>query len=140
MTGYGPVNWYDPEINFVLNHPDGMVGRMLKRRAKKFILVAKEQAGKKTGALRKAIGVREHLRSPAGQYMKVGVGPQIPYAYIHHEGTRAHVIVPKRAQMLVFPNRQSSVKGALIFAHKVHHPGTAPNKFLSDNARMFLID
>lgn len=40
-------------------------------------------------------------------------------------GARPHVIVPRRAKFLRF-----MVKGKLVFARKVNHPGNKPYKFL----------
>lgn len=54
-----------------------------------------------------------------------------PYAVFHHEGTRPHVIRPVRAKALRF-----TVGRVVVFAKKVNHPGTRPNRFLADAARV----
>ncbi len=61
----------------------------------------------------------------------VGVfaGPALKYAGFHHEGTHAHIIRPRRAPMLVFWS------GKVVRAKIVHHPGTRPNRFLTDALR-----
>lgn len=39
-------------------------------------------------------------------------------------GTKPHIIVPRRAKVLAF-----SVGGQMVFAKRVSHPGTKPNRF-----------
>ncbi len=55
------------------------------------------------------------------------VGSEDEIAMWHHEGTDPHVIRPVRRKMLSF-----MVQGEQVFARVVHHPGTAPNRFLED--------
>jgi len=50
------------------------------------------------------------------------------HALLLHEGTKPHVIHPKKAKMLRFRTR----KGTVAYAKMVKHPGTIPNPFLSD--------
>jgi hypothetical protein len=63
-------------------------------------------------------------------------------------GTRAHIIVPKKAQMLVFPpnsrpkTRPGSLKGGpgargtgRVWASRVRHPGTDARKFSEQAAQ-----
>ncbi|QNT94957.1 hypothetical protein HEP81_04685 [Streptomyces griseofuscus] len=47
------------------------------------------------------------------------------------EGTRPHVIRPRRAKVLRF-----EVDGRPVFASVVHHPGTRPNNFLGRALRL----
>jgi hypothetical protein len=61
------------------------------------------------------------------------VGSEDPIAYLHHEGTRPHVIVPRTAPMLVFWSNRA---GRVVYARKVLHPGTRPNRFLTDNLHL----
>lgn len=89
---------------------------------------AKAQVGVRTGALRASIHMR-HLRDSRSQYVKIGSKKK--YAYMHHEGTKPHLITPNRAHVLRFVSR-----GRLVYAHAVRHPGTKANKFLSDNLRL----
>ena len=44
--------------------------------------------------------------------------------HFQDKGTKAHVIMPKRARRLVF-----QVPGATVFARKVNHPGTKPRNY-----------
>lgn len=62
------------------------------------------------------------------------VGSYSPIALLHHNGTRPHVILPKRAKILAFP----ASSGGVIFARKVNHPGTKPNRYLTDNLHLAL--
>lgn len=71
--------------------------------------------------------VKRWVGTPSGPAIQVG--STHPRAKMHHEGTRAHVIEPKRATVLRF-----KVGGATVFARRVQHPGTKPNRFLIDAA------
>ncbi len=51
------------------------------------------------------------------------------YALDVHNGTRPHVITPKRASVLRF-----EAGGEVVFAARVNHPGTAPRPFLAEGA------
>jgi hypothetical protein len=110
------------------NQETGEVGRYLKVRGKLVESAAKRQVGVRTGALRASIHMR-HSRDPRGQY--VTVGSSLPYALMHHQGTRPHMIFPNGPHKLVFMSR-----GRLIFANAVAHPGTKANRYLSDNLRL----
>lgn len=60
----------------------------------------------------------------------VQVGSEDPIALIHHEGTEPHVIEPRRpGGVLVF---WSDRAGAVIAVRRVNHPGTQPNRFLTE--------
>lgn len=63
------------------------------------------------------------------------VGSESPIARLHHDGTRPHVIVPRNAPMLVF---YSQKMGKVVYAKRVNHPGTKPNRFLTDNLHLAL--
>jgi hypothetical protein len=89
---------------------------------------AKRQVGVNTGALRASIHMR-HFRDTRGQYVRIG--SSLPYARLHHEGTRPHFIRPNTKQVLKFVTR-----GQLVITHLVRHPGTRPNRYLSDNLRL----
>ena len=115
------------ELDFVLNNPEGMVGRYLAKKGKELQALAKAQVGVRTGSLRASIHMR-HMRDSRGQY--VMVGSRLNYALMHHEGTKPHLIVANNAKVLRF------VKGSsIVYAHSVMHPGTKANRYLSDNLR-----
>lgn len=65
------------------------------------------------------------------------VGSNVEYAEMVHDGTRPHVIRPKRAHTLrrssrgvVKPALRFVVNGRVVYARVVHHPGTLPRPFL----------
>lgn len=124
------VYFYEPAMDRLLKQPGGEVGRHLRNRGLLIMAGAKRQVGVRTGALRASIHMR-HLRDIRGQYIKVG--SNLPYARAHHEGTRPHIIRPNTAQVLRFTTR-----GQVVFAHLVRHPGTRPNRYLTDNMRRFV--
>ncbi|MGA5202815.1 hypothetical protein [Streptomyces variegatus] len=47
------------------------------------------------------------------------------------DGTRPHIIVPRRAKALRFQGR-----GGIVFAKRVRHPGTRPNDFMAEALRL----
>lgn len=59
-----------------------------------------------------------------------------PYASFVENGTRAHIIEPKRRKMLAWFNDARDEAGrfaagrGVIFAHRVQHPGTRPMPFM----------
>jgi len=124
----GRVTFYEPVIDRYLNQPGGEVGRYLSKRGRRIVAAAKAQVGIRTGWLRASIHMR-HMRDKRGQYLKIG--SSVRYARMHHEGTRPHLILPKKRQVLRFMS-----KGQIINTHLVRHPGTKPNRFLSDNLKL----
>ena len=89
---------------------------------------SKVQVGVDSGALRRSIGMI-HSRGMLGQTLKIG--SPLNYALVHHEGSRPHIITPRDAGILRF-----SAGGRMIYTHKVEHPGTKPNRYLSDQLWM----
>jgi hypothetical protein len=122
------VVFREPVLDRYLNSPSGQVGRYMSRRGNLVVAAAKRQVGVKTGALRASIHMR-HLRDTRGQFVRIG--SPLPYARVHHEGSRPHIIRPNSQQVLKFVS-----KGQIIFAHAVKHPGTKANKYLTDNIRL----
>ena len=120
-----------PAMDEMLRNPSGMVGRYIAERARRIVIAAKMQAGVKTGRLKNSIHMRHMRGGPAGQY--VMVGSNLHYALLHHEGTKPHIIVPNRATVLRF-----SSGGRVIYTHAVRHPGTRPNRYLTDNLYLVL--
>lgn len=114
-----------PVLDYYLNSPGGQVGKYMHRKAIMIMMRAKAQVGKRTGALQASIHYR-HGRSGLGQY--ITVGSPLSYALFHHEGTRPHIIVASRARQLRF-----TAGGRVVYTRSVMHPGTQPNRFLSDN-------
>lgn len=85
----------------------------------------------RSGLLRRSI-----LRGPiSGSFasgslsvdVRAGGAGSVRYAEFVHEGTRAHVIRPRRRSMLRFVSG-----GSFVFARSVQHPGTSPRPFIRD--------
>lgn len=119
------ITFYDDVINHMLKHPGGMVGRWMDKKGSRLVALAKAQVGVDTGALRSSIS---HQTTGQSYGIRVRVSATDKKAMMHHEGTRAHFIHPRRAQVLRFKHN-----GRIVYAKQVWHPGTKPNKFLTDN-------
>lgn len=117
----------EPELIKMLEAENGEVGKHLARKGLEIATLAKLEVGVRTGLLRSSIHMR-HLRDSRGQYVQVG--SSLSYARMHHEGTRPHVIRPSRAKVLRFVKR-----GQVVYANSVMHPGTKPNKYLTNAMR-----
>lgn len=108
----------------MLKSPTGIVGKHMHSIGVKGTALAKAQVGVDTGDLKKSISyevllVRGSLATKITAHDKKAV--------MHHEGTRPHVITPRRKQTLRFHHR-----GRIVYAKIVYHPGTRPNRFLTD--------
>ena len=110
-------------IQSLLHGRDGMVAREIYKRALKVQAGAVRQAHKRTGRLARSIHTEMTYRPITGAY----VGTNVRYAMMHHEGTRAHPIVAT-GRMLTFTSN-----GKRVYARKVLHPGSVPNRYLTDN-------
>jgi hypothetical protein len=93
------------------------------------LTAARAQVGVKTGALRRNLSAY-HLGNSTGQY--VGIRATLPYAYIHHEGSKKHIIEPRGRNQLIFRGRSG-----VIATYEVKHPGTKPNRYLKDQLPIF---
>ena len=111
-------------VEYTVNSQEGPVGRYLHRKGKLMVLGARKMVGVESGRLQRSIHDRMS-RTPYGQTRILGTRG-VPYALSHHEGTRPHLITPKRAQALRF-----TAGGRVVYARSVMHPGTKPNKYLS---------
>lgn len=120
---------FKPNKNFDIffNKAEGTVGKWLIKKGLRVLAAAKRQVGVRTGALRASLHMR-HYADPRGQYVRIG--SSLRYAYIHHEGTKPHLITPKDKQVLRFYSR-----GVVVMTHLVRHPGTKPNRYLTDHLR-----
>lgn len=58
------------------------------------------------------------------------IGSDVEYAKYVNDGTRPHIIRPRRARALRF-----RVGGRIVYAAVVHHPGTRARPFLDDALR-----
>lgn len=112
-------------MSYVLRHPGGPVGQYISNRSSTLAILAKFQVGVKTGALYRSIT----FTVVSGSSGIVGtVSALDKKAMMHHNGTRPHLIFPVNKQTLRFYSR-----GRIVYAKVVRHPGTKPNKFLTDN-------
>lgn len=91
---------------------------------------------RKTGNLGRSIGLGSLTDTRVDT--KAGAG----YAAFVEFGTRAHEIRPRRARVLRWPAKGSArlsgaarAGGAVIFARRVHHPGTKAKPFMLPGAR-----
>lgn len=125
------VTIFEPLLHKELNTSSGGLWRALEERGDFAVKKAKAQAGKKTGRLRASIHKR-HTGNFTGQYL--WIGSTVSYAYMHHQGTRPHLIAPNPpTKMLRF-----SSKGRMVMTPgPVMHPGTKPNPYLSNQLRHF---
>lgn len=116
-----------PKLNTYLKGPSGDLWKWLDKKGDKVVRSAKRQVGVQTGLLRRSIHMR-HTVNMAGQ--QLWIGSEVRYGYMHHQGTRPHIIAPKNGGALVLRSG-AVVRGA------VRHPGTKANRFLSDNLYHF---
>lgn len=116
------------EILAVLGGDSGRgVGADLEARAQRVLVAAQTRVGVDTGTLLASIHrVRGH--SATGPYIDIQAGvPGITtYLGYHHFGTEPHTIRPRRRKALRF-----IMGGKVVFATKVHHPGTVGTFFLT---------
>jgi hypothetical protein len=110
------------------NSPTGMVGRDLRRRGRLVMMAAKRQVGKDTRELERSINMTHRRLGASGIGQEVWVGSDDDIALLHHEGTRPHEITARNSKVLRYSSR-----GRIAYARTVQHPGTEPNKYLSDN-------
>jgi hypothetical protein len=115
------------QLDFMTKHPEGEVGRWLGKRAELIAIAARAQVGRRTGRLASSIHIR-YSRTVYGQSIKIG--SDLHYALLHHEGTRPHLITGRNGPL------RFSVKGRIVYTHAVIHPGTKPNRYLTDNLRL----
>lgn len=116
-----------PGYDEVFKSRNGIVGRDLSARATRVQLAAKAQAGVKSGMLKRDI--TKNWIKGRGDDLAISVGSTRDYAWMHHDGTRPHIIRPKNAKLLRFVAKD----GKIVFAKVVRHPGTKANQYLADN-------
>jgi hypothetical protein len=125
----------------LLHSPAGPVVRMLYERGERVKIAARAQirvghvhGGSGRPNLRDTIVKRPLPPDHIGPGMRVG--SESPIALLHHEGTRPHTIVPRVKQMLRFTPQGGS---GFVFARRVEHPGTQPNRYLTDNLHLAVV-
>ena len=105
-------------------------GELVKQEARRLVGVHRPRPGerraRRPGQLRDSIVKR--LASDKGMPV-VLVGSADPIALLHHEGTRPHTIRARPGGWLVF---WSDRAGRTVYAKVVNHPGTRPNRYLTN--------
>lgn len=109
----------------MLREESGEVGQFMYTVVKRVDRQAKQQVGVETGAVKASI--KYSVRTAPGGFLGT-VEATDPKSLMHHQGTDPHVIVPKKAKTLRFHSR-----GRIVYAKIVRHPGTKPNRFLTDS-------
>ncbi len=120
----GKIVFDKRELNAMLHGKDGMVSKDLYKRALRVQASAKRQVGVRSGRLRRSIHIDMTYRPLTAAY----IGSNVRYAMLHHEGSRAHPITAAPGRMLTF-----RAGGKRVHTRKVLHPGTKPNRYLTDN-------
>jgi hypothetical protein len=120
----------EPVYQHVFESKDGLVGDDLDARALRLVQAAKAQVGVRTGGLQRSI--RRYWTRERGKKLTVAVGSNRSIAALHHDGTKPHVIRARNSKAL----RYEGTGGEVIFAKSVNHPGTHPNRYLTDNLRL----
>ena len=115
-------------MHHVLRGQGGPVWNDIERRTKRAKTFAKAQVGKDTRALVRSINHRVSVGSRGGVVGVVTANDK--KALMHHNGTRPHIIMPGKKSTLRFKSR-----GKIVYAKVVRHPGTKPNRFLTDSLR-----
>lgn len=105
--------------------PASPIYRDLDKRGEQLRRLAVRQVGKKTYRLAGSMTTRTTIDA-RGIINTTGSNNKI--AYLHHQGSRAHVIRPRTAKSLRFVQN-----GRVRYAQRVYHPGTRPNRYLTDN-------
>lgn len=108
----------------MLKSPTGIVGKHMHSVGAKGTTLAKAQVGVETGALRRSISYEVKLVNGS---LAAKITANDKKALMHHNGTKPHTIAARRKQTLRFHHR-----GRIVYAKVVKHPGTKPNRFLTD--------
>ena len=119
---------YKPILQAELNTASGRLWKILHAKALKAQVEATRQAGFKTGQLRSSIYM-EHRPMKDGQEIKLGA--DVEHAFMHHQGTKPHVILPKGDHEFL----RFSVGTRVVYSRIVNHPGTKPNRYLTHPMR-----
>jgi len=93
--------------------------RFIDEAGRLLISLIREEAPKKTGFLRESVRILDK------GVKHVSVGPTAPYAIFVELGTKAHEILPRKAQALRF-----WIDGEIVFAKRVWHPGFPGKRYI----------
>jgi hypothetical protein len=114
--------------NELLRSKKGDVFKHIDTLTQRLYRLSRRQVGKKTMKLYRSIKASTEIGTRGGPVGTVLADNKI--ALIHHNGSRAHIIRPRRQTTLRFPSR-----GRIVYTKLVHHPGTKPNRFLTEPLR-----
>ncbi|QIG57828.1 hypothetical protein SEA_PAULODIABOLI_94 [Microbacterium phage PauloDiaboli] len=113
------------DLNRIVWEPNGAVMKRLRRVGRTVVAAAQAQVGKDTGELARSI---HYQIRRWGTLPEVWIGTRNSIAWLHHEGTRPHAISARNGAFLRFSSR-----GRVVYDRTVMHPGTKPNRYLTDN-------
>ncbi len=136
------VRIFSQELDALLKGPNGPAARLLIERAERVRIEARRLVGvhtpvpgerreRRPGTLRDSI-VKRPARTPDGDLVYY-VGSNDPIAKLHHDGTPPHVIRARNKPALVF---YWPKVGRVVSFRQVNHPGTKPNRYLTDALRV----
>lgn len=113
------------EVRRAVWEPQGSLLQRFRRSGRNIVTAARAQVGKDTRELARSIhyNIRRWNGLP-----ELWVGSYNSIALLHHQGTRPHAIRARQGAFLRY-----SSKGRIVYAHTVMHPGTKPNRYLTDN-------
>ena len=108
---------------------DTWLHRLTPQRATRFLEVLALELGEEgAAAMRENTPVRTGRLRETAHYVRgpgyvdiIEGGREAPYAVYVDQGTRPHVILPRRASALRFETAEG-----VVFARRVKHPGTVP--------------
>lgn len=130
------VSLFKNEINRFLTDRNGPVGHLLlnigvavRDNAKVRVGVSEPNPGEEDSGRHLQDAIQARLEE--GPVCQVGTfEPGVGYALYHHDGTAPHPIDPIPPNtVLVFYWKQV---GQVVYLRHVDHPGTAPNRYLTD--------
>lgn len=79
--------------------------------------------------------------SASGLSVLCEIGSPASYAGYVHDGTPPHIIRARNAKALRFFSQTAAKTGSgIVFRQMVNHPGTKPNRFLTDPMRQVLAE
>lgn len=144
MATFGGRVVLDPnQLNALLRGPDGPVarrmledGELVKREARRLVGVSKPDPVPRRGRQRRPGTLRDSIIKrlvTTNRGVAVQVGSDDPIALLHHEGTQPHVIEANKAPRLVFWSARAA---KVVYAKRVRHPGTKPNRYLVNALRV----
>lgn len=120
-------------INFIYKNPEGPAGQHLHKMAERVVAAAKVQVPKRTGQMAAQIRIEGRSQTAFGQTLRI-VSNNKNSAYVH-EGTAPHLIKSRSPKGFIKFNS----KGVTVFTRLVRHPGSKPNRFITDNVKLIMI-